>query len=325
MSFFSDALNLGGEIFSGNWGGALNTGMSMLGIGNEGEDGSPAHGSLYDALPSMDTIKSLMPSTTSLANGAAAYVGQQETNATNAANNSATNATNLQIANNANSAAAANVQQQQAYATQMSNTAYQRGVADIQAAGLNPMLAYSHGGASSPTGSVAPVTTATMQSPQYTSALTSATSSARDGQRLSNEISQLQMDNKLKSEEIENKVLGRKLDQIKSDNETKWGNTRADNDTKRTGYDETRTRFGQTLAEAQTASAKAHTNLLKEQFRHEKSTNDYGYVWNKLFGPDITDRLSKTIDRWATSAGSVELPTITVKGDRTTHYNPTGN
>jgi hypothetical protein len=55
----------------------------------------------------------------------------------------------------ANSANQESAREQMAFQSNMSNTSYQRAVEDMKAAGLSPMLAYSQGGASTPSGAQA--------------------------------------------------------------------------------------------------------------------------------------------------------------------------
>ncbi len=70
------------------------------------------------------------------------YVGGLFSSATNAAND-------------ARSFNAEEAQKQRDWAERMSSTAYQRAVADMEAAGINPILAFQQGGASSPSGAAA--------------------------------------------------------------------------------------------------------------------------------------------------------------------------
>lgn len=81
-----------------------------------------------------------------------------------------------------NRAQVAMSREQMDFQERMSSTAYQRAVSDMQAAGLNPMLAYSQGGASSPVGSM----------PQIQNVGAAAVSSASSAMGLMSSVQQMQ-------------------------------------------------------------------------------------------------------------------------------------
>lgn len=66
-----------------------------------------------------------------------------------------TNEANKEIMQSTNDFNALEAEKNRQWQEYMSNTAYQRATADMKAAGLNPILAYSQGGATSPGGSSA--------------------------------------------------------------------------------------------------------------------------------------------------------------------------
>ena len=87
-----------------------------------------------------------------LVGGAVDFFGQRNANSANRQIASQTNENNLNIA-----------RAQMDFQERMANTSYQRGTKDMIAAGINPILAYAQGGASSPSGaSISSVTGAPM-------------------------------------------------------------------------------------------------------------------------------------------------------------------
>ncbi|AXH73926.1 MAG: DNA pilot protein [Microviridae sp.] len=151
VAYYGGSALAGSSLFSSAAGAAASTGGYLGSTGELGSMLATTAGGLGTASAATSSLASsgLFNGIGSLINSGSfssalgaygAYKGTQ-----------ATNAQQIALSEEQMRFQAASQMEAERYDTQMSNTSYQRGVADMRAAGLNPMLGYSQGGASTPT------------------------------------------------------------------------------------------------------------------------------------------------------------------------------
>ncbi|AZL82832.1 DNA pilot protein [Apis mellifera associated microvirus 14] len=111
--------------------------------------------------------------------GVMSFIGGERANRANEKINDQNNAFNAEQADLNRIFSADQAAKQMQFQERMANTSYQRAIGDMKAAGLNPMLAYSQGGANTPSGAMGAGSAAQAQAaPTMRDTLTPAISTA---------------------------------------------------------------------------------------------------------------------------------------------------
>ncbi len=126
------------------------------------------------------------PFTMAMIGGAASFIGGERANRSRE-----------DIAAAANVASAESAQKQMDFQERMSNSAYQRAIADLKSAGINPMLAAMRGGASTPGGAMY-----TAQMPQVSDTITPSVQSFNQTQLASAQTAQYEAQTGLTNKQV---------------------------------------------------------------------------------------------------------------------------
>lgn len=152
---------------------------------------------------------------------------------------------------------ASQAQQQMAFQESMANTQYQRAVADMQAAGVNPALAYSQGGNVAPSGAAA-----------SSSGVQSVTPNS--GMSMSELLAALKLKKELK-------LMDAQVENVAADTANKQEDT-----TSKTIANQIAEKFGMEKAEADLNNAVETLNLIKSQVSETDMRSLYEFAQSKL-------------------------------------------